>query len=183
MNFEANQTIPYRPNSNKLMQLFVAGFIGIVTMTALAYLLRAFGISAPDFAAEYGAILNEQTYPVSGSALWWVGLGWHFINGTFIFSLLYDYLGDRRVLKGERSVKGLLYGVGIWLLISVIIAPMAGEGLFFRYMAQPAMMAVTALVGWLTYGLVLDSMTRVRVVHELHVSEIDRNRDDDRMAA
>lgn len=161
----------YGMNSRKATQLILAGFVASVVMTGLAYLLRTVGIPAPDFGAEYGAILNGQEYPVPMSGLWTAGLAWHLVNGTLIFSFLFDYLAHRTVLPNARRSKGVLYGLGIWIFAGLIVAPIAGEGLFFRLLAAPLTVAVTALVCWLVYGLVLDEMTRVRAVHYLDVSD------------
>jgi hypothetical protein len=73
----------YKPNSRKLTQLFIAGFVATAVMVAFAYMLRAVGVPAPDFGAQYGAIFNGQTYPSAFDGKWWGGLVWHFINGKF----------------------------------------------------------------------------------------------------
>ena len=166
--------------SKKTVQLFTAGLIGITIMTLFTFGLRAVGFSAPDFPAQYGAILNGQVYPASGSALWWLGLAWHFVNGTVIFSFLYEYLVDRGALaETSRISQGVIYAAVLWLLTSLTVAPAAGEGTFFRYLTHPGVTAMTALAGWLIYGVVLDRMTREPSVATLEIY----SEHDDRMAA
>lgn len=162
---------PYGVNSQKAVQLILAGLTATAVMTAVAYLLRSAGLAAPDFGAQYGAILNGQIHPYSFTGKWWTGLLWHFVNGTFLLSFLFDYLAHRGILPAGRQGKGVLYGMGIWVAVSAVVAPLAGEGFFFRLMESPSFMVLMALVSWLVYGVVLDGMTRVRAVHYLGISE------------
>lgn len=168
---ETIHTAPYGANARKITQLVFSGFVATAAMVAVSYLLRLIGAPAPDFAAQYGAILNSQIHPDTFSGLWWAGLLWHFLNGTVIFSFLYDYLTHRMLLTSERRTKGIVYGTAIWLMVSLLVAPIAGEGIFFRLMPNPVVFAVAALMCWVAYGLVLDEMTRVPIVHDIGLSE------------
>jgi hypothetical protein len=164
-------THSYRPNIQKSSQLVLAGLVASVAMMAVAYLLRSMGIPAPDYASQYGAILLGGDHPQAFTTMWWVGLVWHSLNGILLFSFLFDFLADRTVLPSEPIVKGIIYGVGLWLLTSALVAPLAGEGFFFRNLLNPGLTTATNLLSWLVYGALLDSMTRVRAVHHMGLSE------------
>jgi hypothetical protein len=161
----------YSANRRKVTQLIGAGFVAITAMTTFSWLCRAIGTGAPDFAAVYGAILNEGVYPLAFSGLWWTGLLWHFINGTIILSLLFDYLSDRLILSQVRWTKGVLWGGILWLVYAAIIQPGAGEGFFATQMIRPISYSMFAIFAWMLYGIVLDGMTRVRMVHGLGLGE------------
>jgi len=166
-----NNVLGYRANSKKVTQLIASGFVASLAMMGFAYVVRALGVSAPDFAAQYGAILNDQVHPAAYTGMWWVGMGWHLLNGTVIFSLLYDFLADRSMLTNQRRLKGLIYGAAIWLLVAAAVAPAAGEGLFFQNMPQAISYGAMALFSWLIYGVVLEEMTQTPLVRQLEVSE------------
>ena len=158
-------------NINRVTQLFSAGVIATAVMMAFAYLLRSIGVPAPDFAAQYGAILNSQTHPAISTTMWWAGLAWHAVNGVLIFPLIYHYLAHRLILPNRRWTNGLLFGAGIWLMVSTLVAPLAGEGFFFRNMSNSFIVALTALGSWLTYGVILDGMSTTRVTRQLDIVE------------
>ncbi len=163
--------IPYRPNSQKAVQLILAGLVASVAMVAGSYLLRSFGVLAPDFAAQYGVFLNEGVHPTRFSMPWMIGLLWHFLNTIFIFTFLYDFLAHKRVLPNGRRSKAFLYGCFLWLFSGLVVAPLAGEGLMFRLMTDSFVMAVAGFVCWVVYAVVLDEMTRARIVHRIEIAE------------
>jgi hypothetical protein len=60
-----------------------------------------------------------------------LGIGWvggmfvHFLNGTVIFPLVYLY-GLGRFLPEEHWLKGLTWGVILWLVAQVVVMPVMG---------------------------------------------------------
>jgi len=165
----SNEPLFLGMNQRKLTQLFVAGFCASVAMVVLSFLLGFVRIPAPDYGGLYGSILNGGNYPSFGSGVWWAGMFWHLANGTFIFPLAFGLLVDRALLTQQRWMKGALWAVAIWLVVEAIMAPIAGLGFFLRLTLTPAALVTTDLLCWLAYGLVLDGMTRVRVVHEIEM--------------
>lgn len=159
--------IKYRPNGRKLQQLFISGFTATIAMLGLSYLLLASGVSAIDYAGQIGTVLNGGFIPEPFSTTWWAGLGLQTVLGTFLFSVLFDYLAHQKILPTDKWVKGLLYGTAVWFLTSAVVAPLANQGMFFRLTSTPAILTFANLVCWLGYGMVLDGMTRVRVVHSV----------------
>lgn len=165
---------PYWMNSQKAARVVTAGIVGSVAMMTVAYILRAFGVPAPDFAAQYGAILNMQVHPPAFSGPWWAGMAWHTINGAVIFAFLYDYLTHKGALPASPGTRGTVYGSALWLVVSLLVAPLAGEGVFFRWMANPVMVAVGALASWVVYGAVLERMLRTPTFQRLGVADESR---------
>src|SRR5688572_24640848 len=108
--------IGYGANNQKALQLVIAGLTATAAMLFMAYVLRALGVPAPDYAAQLGALFNDQAYPPSFSAKWWAGLAWHLIHGVVLFPFLYDYLAHKTVLPPERWTKGIWFATGLWLL-------------------------------------------------------------------
>jgi hypothetical protein len=168
---ENNEDRRYSVNRNKAVQLIMAGLVATTVMTILTYVLPVLGIPTWDPAGTYGAIFNAQVHPDSTSSRWWLGLIFHLLTGTLMFSFLYDFLADRLVLPNTRWKKGIIYAVGLWLFIEVIVKPIAGNGFFSSNMASPLAQTISSLVTWLVYGLLLDTMTRVPLVHELRMDE------------
>lgn len=162
---------PYGVNRSKAIQLIVTGFVATVVMTAGAYVLRALGVPAPDFAALYGTLFGGRDVPVAFSGMWWLGLVWHVFTGSVVFPFIFDYLVDRQFILQGRWVKGLTYGAALWFLIQALVHPAAGDGFFSNRLPSPFFQTVASLVTWLIYGAVLDAFERVRVVHELNVTQ------------
>jgi hypothetical protein len=158
---------PYRPNRNKLFQLTASGIVATTAMLLVGYLLPVLGLVGVDWAAVYGAILMGGFHPEVFAPFWWAGLFWHYINGAFIFPLLFDFLTDREFLPQGRYARGLYWGVVLWALVEGIVKPLSGDGFFSNASVAPTQMRWLSLVTWLIYGLVLESMTRVRVAQTL----------------
>jgi hypothetical protein len=68
------------------------------------------GMPKMDIAAMLGSVLCEQM-PTPMSGVWWAGMVVHFINGTFIFPLIYAYL-LYSVLPGPLWLKGAEWAAG-----------------------------------------------------------------------
>jgi len=59
-----------------------------------------------------------------------------------------------RVLPGAPWVKGLLWGLILWLMAQVVVVPMMGGGIFSSRMGGMAA-AMGSLIGHSIYGLAL----------------------------
>jgi hypothetical protein len=80
------------------------------------------------------------------------GWGTHFFVGTVIWGLLFGVLVPR-LPADSYTRKGLIFGVGAWLLIMVTLFPLAGSG-FFALGFGP-IVPLTTLITHLIYGAVL----------------------------
>jgi hypothetical protein len=80
------------------------------------------------------------------------GLGlivFHFFNGSIIYPLGFAFFVVR--LRGPWLMKGLVWGIILWLLAGVVFLPISGFG-FFGYDADGLRFAARSLAGHLAYG-------------------------------
>jgi hypothetical protein len=126
----------------KLPWTFLGGFIGTVAITMMMYLMAPMMLGQPmDVAKMLGSMLGDN---------WGAGMVMHFVNGTVIFPLVYAFL-LYGILPGSPAVKGITWGVGLWLLSQVVVMPMMGAGFF----SGSVMAAMGSLIGHFAYGLLL----------------------------
>jgi uncharacterized membrane protein YagU involved in acid resistance len=130
-----------KPNVGRAM---LGGFVGTLAITFLMYIGGPMmGLAKMDIAAMLGGMLGS----------WAMGMTMHVINGTVTFPLIYAYLLFGK-LPGAPYVKGILWGVTLWVMAQLIVMPMMGAGLFGLKMSGP-MSAVGSLVGHTIYGVLL----------------------------
>lgn len=83
-------------------------------------------------------------------------IGWlvHFMIGA-IWGLLFA-LGYRIIPGGNNVLKGIVFGIGVWVLMMVMVMPMAGAGLFGMNMGimAPMMTLVLHIIFGAVLGLV-----------------------------
>jgi hypothetical protein len=87
---------------------------------------------------------------------WKMGMLVHVLNGAVVFPLAYALL-FYRLLPGPTSVKGLTFGLVLWLASQLWVLPMIGAGLFSSHMGG-VRAAGMLLLGHLIYGVVLGSL-------------------------
>jgi uncharacterized membrane protein YagU involved in acid resistance len=130
------------------LSAIAGGFVGTVAITALMYWVAPFLMGMPmDIAKMLGDFLGVG---------WSTGMTIHFINGTIIFPLIYAYV-LYGVLPGGPTVKGMTWGVILWLLAQSVVMPMMGGG-FFSANAGGVMAVVGSLLGHLIYGGLLGAI-------------------------
>jgi uncharacterized membrane protein YagU involved in acid resistance len=130
-----------KPNIGRVI---LGGFVGTLAITFLMYVgAPMMGLPKMDIATMLGHMLGG----------WSMGMTMHFINGTVIFPLIYTYLLFGR-LPGSPYLKGILWGVSLWVLAQLVVMPMMGAGVFGLKMAG-MMSAVGSLVGHTVYGALL----------------------------
>ena len=154
----------YAINRNKFAQLLLAGLVSTAIITVFGYMADRIAPINIDYARIYGGAVTLDT-PIVYSSAWWMGMVFHFIAGALLFPILYDWGIDRKLLPNRAWVKGGLFGFEIWLLFEVIIKPLCGMGWFSRLTPNPALFGTLNLVLLVGYGLLLESMTRVKLVH------------------
>lgn len=128
-----------------IYQAVLGGFAGTVAMTMMMYFAAPMMIGHPmDIAKMLGSMLGDN---------WWAGMVMHFMNGTLIFPLFYAFV-LYGVLPGSPAVKGIGWGVALWLLAQFVVMPMMGAGFF----SGSAMAAMSSLVGHIVYGSLLGTL-------------------------
>ena len=125
-------------------QAALGGFAGTLVMTAMMYLVAPMLGVKMDIAGMLGSMLGGS---------WAAGLMMHVVNGAVIFPALYTFVVYDR-LPGSALVKGLTFGVALWLVQQTMVIPMMGAGILSRAMGG-MMAAMGALVGHLLYGATL----------------------------
>ena len=80
-------------------------------------------------------------------------VGWllHFAVGTFVWGPLFGVI--HLALPGSNLGKGLIFGIGAWLLMMGIFSPIAGHGLFGMNVGM--VVPLMTLMLHLVYGAVL----------------------------
>jgi hypothetical protein len=137
--FEAGKGCRKGPSVSRSI---LGGFIGTVAITMMMYVVAPMMLGHPmDIAKMLGSMLGDN---------WWAGMVMHFVNGTVIFSLIYAFL-LYGALPGGPAVKGISWGVALWLLAQVVVMPMMGAGFF----SGSAMAAMGSLIGHIAYGWLL----------------------------
>jgi hypothetical protein len=117
-------------------------------MTALWLIEPRIGLAQLAVGDILSSLLAVATaYASPGPALGW---GFHLLVGV-AFALLYAG-GFALRLPGSPAVRGLLFGLGIFVVAQLVFMPLVGAGLFSR--GDPALL-VGSLVGHLAYGGVL----------------------------
>ena len=86
-----------------------------------------------------------------GSGPWLVGFGMHLMIGIVLLSAGFA-LFSKYLPTSNPVIKGLLFGVIVWLIAQSVVMPMMGAGLFSSNLPQGMMLAVGSLLGHLLYG-------------------------------
>ena len=129
---------------NNLTQGLIAGLIATVVMSAMLLAKNMMGIMP-----ELDIITMLTGMMKMGDAVSWVA---HVVYGTVILGGLYAYL-EPSIPGGSHWVKGSVFGVGVWLVMMIVILPMAGAGLFG--LSIGFMAPVMTLVVHVIFGAVL----------------------------
>lgn len=133
-----------KPENSKAI---LGGLIGTVVMTLMMMYLAPMMTGSPmDIAAMLGTKLGG----------WKIGMAAHLIIGVLVFPLIY-VLVIYHFVGGTPLVRGLVYGVLLWLAAVIVVMPIAGAGVLLSNVG--GMMAViAALIGHLVYGGLLGAI-------------------------
>jgi uncharacterized membrane protein YagU involved in acid resistance len=122
-----------------------AGLVGTAAMTALLLVEPSVGL--PKIAM--GQILSTSLGLASAHLPIGPALGWviHFMIGVAL-ALIYATAFERR-LPGTPLVRGLLYGVLVFVVAQLVFMPLVGGGVFSRGDGE---LIAGSLLGHLVYG-------------------------------
>lgn len=145
-----------------------AGFIATVVLSALMLMKQRMGLM-PQL-NPVGMLTN-----MAGGSTPAVGWTLHFLIGTGLWGTLFPWfdarIPDERTWVGSHWIKGTLFGIGAWILMMILVMPMAGAGLFGINLG--VMAPVMTLIMHVIDGLVLGGiygLERREPAHELQVS-------------
>ena len=123
----------------------LGGLAGTVVLTMMMYLVAPMMLGhSMDIAAMLGSMLGNS---------WALGMAAHWMNGVLIFPLLYAFL-IYKLRPGSPTVRGIIWGVALWLIAEAMVMPMMGAG-FFSSAAGGTMAAMASLIGHILYGGIL----------------------------
>jgi len=127
-----------KPSNTKAM---IGGIVGTFVMTLMMMYVAPVLTGMPmDIAAMLGGMLGG----------WTMGMIAHVVMGAIVFPLVY-VLVVYHFIAGPPLVRGLVYGVILWMAAVVVVMPIAGAGVLMSNVG--GMMAViAALIGHLVYG-------------------------------
>ncbi len=125
-----------------------AGLIGTASMTALLLVEPSIGL--PKIAI--GEMLSSSMSALSSQTTMGPAAGWvvDVLLGV-IFALVYAGVLDRK-LPGSPVVRGLIFGVLIFIVAQLVFAPLTGSGLFSN---GDIVLLLGGLLGHLVYGSVV----------------------------
>ena len=132
---------------SNVSRAIVGGLVGTLAMTTMMYLVAPVMGVKMDIAGSLAGML---------AAPWAVGLMMHFLNGAVIFPLIYS-LALFRYLKGGATVRGITWGVVLWLMAQLLVMPMIGAGVFSSRMGG-TMAVAASLLAHVVYGALLGSI-------------------------
>ena len=140
---------------DRIWRGIVSGF-GATVVISIFMFVKAWAPIAPE--ADYiGALVKVSTIRLGWPLEPWVGWVEHFLVGTFLWGIAYAVLEP--VLPGPGWLRGLLFALGAWILMMVLLLPPAGLGWFGAQLGYAA--PVSALVLHIVYGLCLGSLFAV----------------------
>lgn len=123
----------------------LAGFAATIVLSILMIMKSTMGMM-PDLnvIAMLSKMMGMADVPVTG----WVA---HFAIGTLGYGFVFALLAGK--LPGSLTVQGMILGILGWLVMMIVIMPMAGAGLFGLNMGVAA--PVMTLMLHLIFGAVL----------------------------
>ena len=132
----------------RISRAIIGGVVGTALFTAMMYFVApAMTGRATDIAAMLGSVMGGS---------WALGMMAHLATGIIVFPLIYILVVSQR-LTGPPWLRGIVWGVGLWLLAELVMMPAMGSG-FFGAKAGGMPSAISALLGHLVYGLVLGAI-------------------------
>lgn len=133
-----------------MKKVFIGGVVGTAVMTFMMYKVRPIIVGEPmDIAAKIGAMMGDN---------WALGMAVHLMIGAVIVPIAYAMI-FYKILPGPAVVKGVLTGIGLWLLTMTVTMPMMGEGFFLSNAAGGPKAIVAAFMVHAIYGAILGKIS------------------------
>jgi uncharacterized membrane protein (DUF485 family) len=132
-----------------ILKACYAGFMATTVITLMVYFVSPGLTGGPsDLAALIATVLGVS---------WIAGLSAHFVVGTLVLPMVYAVFLNGW-LSGGPAVRGMTWGLLLWLTSQAIIIPLTGGG-FFSSNVGGLRAVMDSLIGQLIYGLVLGVLT------------------------
>ena len=124
----------------------LAGLVATVVLSAVMLMKHAMGLMP-----QLNAIAMISHMMGASLAVGWIV---HFTIGAVLWGLLYAWLNPR--LAGPQWLRGVEFATGAWLIMMIMLMPMAGAGAFGLKIGMMAPVA-TLMLHWI-YGAVLGTI-------------------------
>ncbi|MDE2150433.1 MAG: hypothetical protein KGJ55_11535 [Gammaproteobacteria bacterium] len=135
---------------NVYVRSMIGGFVATVVLSILMVMKSKMGLMPDlDVIKMLSGMAHSRMGIDAGPAFGWV---MHFMIGTVLWGVLFALLYGR-LPGGDPIGKGIVFGLGAWLLMMLLPMPMAGAGLFGMKMGMMA--PVMTLVLHVIWGAVL----------------------------
>jgi uncharacterized membrane protein YagU involved in acid resistance len=122
----------------------IAGFVATVVLSAFMVMKQAMGLMPElDPIRMIAAMAGAHT-----NAIGWIG---HFVIGSVFWGVGFAVVSP--FLPGPFFLRGVIFGAVAWLMMMVVVMPMAGAGLFG--LALGMMAPIATLMLHVIFGLVL----------------------------
>lgn len=147
-----------------LLKGLVAGFVATLVLSALMVMKAKMGIMPElDLPKMIAGMMGKPDEPMIGWAI-------HFMIGVILYGVAIAVFGGKR--PGDSPVgRGMMIAVVGWLIMMIMLMPMAGAGMFAMKMSimAPVMTLVLhlifgAVLGW-TYGRLQNETVPVAAIH------------------
>ncbi|HHS83088.1 MAG TPA: hypothetical protein ENJ68_06165 [Devosia sp.] len=123
------------------------GAAGTIVLTLMMMFVAPLMTGQPmDIAAMLGTMVGGYT----------MGMLAHIMMGVIVFPLLYVFILYER-LPGTPLIRGLIWGIILWVLAATMVMPMAGGGFLMSNLGG-AMALLASLMGHLVYGGLLGAI-------------------------
>ena len=131
-------------NAATIRRGLIAGFIATVVLSALMLMKKSMGVMPElDPIGMISAMAGARS-PIIG----WIG---HFAIGTVFWGIGFAIVS--RYLPGPYWARGVVFGVAAWLMMMIVVMPMADAGFFGLGLGMTV--PVAALILHAVYGAVL----------------------------
>lgn len=148
-----------------LLKGLVAGLVATLVLSALMVLKAKMGIMPElDLPKMLAGMMGKPDKPIIGWAI-------HFMIGVILYGVAIAMFGDKRPGNSPLG-HGVLIGVVGWLIMMLMLMPMAGAGMFAMKMGVMAPMMTLvlhlifgAVLGW-TYGRLRNGTASVATIQQ-----------------
>jgi hypothetical protein len=131
----------------RLTQAVIGGLAGTILMTLMMYYVAPMMMGGPmDIASMLGDMMGM------GSR---AGMLVHFMIGAVVLPAVFVMVLWDKIPGGSGWMKGLIFGMVLWVVSQAIVMPMAGAGMFSANHPEQMMALLGSAMGHAVYGMVL----------------------------
>ncbi|HEY9789107.1 MAG TPA: DUF6789 family protein [Candidatus Obscuribacterales bacterium] len=133
------------------IRAMASGFVGCVAILAFLYTMPLFGAPRLNVFVLLSTLSPHYT--------WWAEPVEYFALGTLVFPILYSVMLYENLPGARPWQRGLTWGIILWALRGLVVAPIMGEGFFSFHTSNPFAAFVEVLIAHAIYGLLLGSLS------------------------